>query len=273
MALALNQLADGSFLSVADHADWDLTDFTLEAKVYPTSFGGAGNDPRRIISQQSGAYWLMDVNRGAAGELGVGSSVDSVLAGDLAGSLTLNAWTRVAVVRKAGAYIRFFRNGARTREIPITTSGAYSIPAAVGIGRFAGSNMESWRGRIADVRAWNVARSDEEIARDESRRIASVQTGLVGHWLLDDSALPTVYTDWTQRGHDASRNGTDLAVSDGPPQGRTYSWAYASDALVIAAAPVAVRASQPKATLRTRQPKATIRAVQPVTTLQTRTPT
>ena len=48
-----------------------------------------------------------------------------------------------------------------------------------------------YQGRFAELRVWNVARTEAEIQFDMHRRLAGDEAGLVGYWPLDDGAGAT----------------------------------------------------------------------------------
>ncbi len=43
-----------------------------------------------------------------------------------------------------------------------------------------------FNGCLADIRVWNVARSEEDIRRDMKRRLTGNEAGLVGYWRFDE---------------------------------------------------------------------------------------
>jgi hypothetical protein len=67
-----------------------------------------------------------------------------------------------------------------------TTTGN-SLP--VGIGHNGGQNY--WRGKLDDVRIWNVVRTAAQISSSYQAELGSAPAGLVGNWKLDEGAGPT----------------------------------------------------------------------------------
>ena len=47
-------------------------------------------------------------------------------------------------------------------------------------------NSYYFKGKISDVRFWNVARTAEQIAADMNRQLAGTESGLIGYWKLDE---------------------------------------------------------------------------------------
>ncbi len=72
---------------------------------------------------------------------------------------------------------------------------------AINIGRRT-DNTYCFAGKIADVRFWNVARSEEDIAVNKDKKLTGSEPGLVGYWKLDEEAGPAI--DSTSNGN----NGT-----------------------------------------------------------------
>ncbi|GDY20340.1 hypothetical protein LBMAG56_16850 [Verrucomicrobiota bacterium] len=103
------------------------------------------------------------------------------------------AWVHVAWV-KAGNQSRFYRNGVLIAQRPAPTQ-FYLDPAGYSLGRVGKS---AWRGSLEQVKIWNTARTDTEVAQDLFRGIQGTEPGLGGAWNFDEGT-----------GHlaaDASRN-------------------------------------------------------------------
>lgn len=87
------------------------------------------------------------------------------------------------------------------------TTGDFTYPVRLpgqrlNIGRNASWPVENlFKGHISEVRIWNVARTDTQIAANKGRRLAGNEAGLAGYWPLDGvneyAAAPVVSGSWT----------------------------------------------------------------------------
>ena len=62
-----------------------------------------------------------------------------------------------------------------------------------------------FEGDMAEVRVWNVVRTQEEIAT-HFYSVDPKTPGLVGYWKMDDNASPNIVKDATGNGNDAKAN-------------------------------------------------------------------
>lgn len=107
--------------------------------------------------------------------------------------ITAQTWSHIAYVRD-GSTIRFYINGESAGEV----TGAYA-------GEIWSSNLkllnsstgtpqqECFYGGIRELRAWNTARTAEEIKANYRRRVGGTETGLVGAWPFTEGVGSTVY--------------------------------------------------------------------------------
>src|SRR5205085_1449442 len=58
-----------------------------------------------------------------------------------------------------------------------------------------------YKGLIDEVRIWNVARAQGQIAADMNRRLAGSESGLVAYYQFDEQAGATTITDSSGNGH------------------------------------------------------------------------
>lgn len=165
--------------------------------------------------------------------------------------LAANTWYHVACVfdesseNKTAVYV----NGVLEA---VNTQAAVGIPARyVTLGGATASrelsdttkDYEAFKGRIADVRVWTVARSQAEIAANYQNRLAGDETGLLAYWPLDalgdngQTVMEAVTGDRSiMRPHYSLVEDADfaLAPADHPAGGlkrRSASWATAARGL------------------------------------------
>ncbi len=94
-----------------------------------------------------------------------------------------NTWTHIAMTRSGGT-AAIYINGVLDRSGAITTA---ALPS-YGISIAGTSNLNSgFRGQIADVRAWGIARTQSQINASMYDRLTGTESGLVGYWRLNDS--------------------------------------------------------------------------------------
>ena len=103
-------------------------------------------------------------------------------------AVPLNTWTHFAVTR-SGTTGSVYINGVlyATGAIPMASLSSNGIT----IGGHPGSSS-SFHGQIADVRAWNVARTQLQIYATMYDRLSGTESGLVGYWPINDGTGTSV---------------------------------------------------------------------------------
>ena len=105
-------------------------------------------------------------------------------------------------------------------QSPLSAISATGSAASLWIGR-NGSGNGMWRGKLDDLRIWNIARSGTDIAGNFRTELATSPSGLVGNWKFDE-ASGTVAADTTALAENATLSaGTTWSpdVGNGPPPG------------------------------------------------------
>lgn len=98
---------------------------------------------------------------------------------------SLGVWYHV-VAKKSGSSITFYVNGSQLGSVQSGTGTINNSTAPFRIG--AHGNGEAYMdGKIDDVRVWNVARTQEEIAANMNRELVGNEPGLVGYWKMNGS--------------------------------------------------------------------------------------
>jgi hypothetical protein len=89
---------------------------------------------------------------------------------------TFDARTRV---------LKLYLNGVLVaQQVQPTVSVGNSLPLQ--IGRLGPTTDKKWRGKIDDIRIWNVVRSQADIKANFRRQLASAPSGLVANWKFDE---------------------------------------------------------------------------------------
>jgi VCBS repeat-containing protein len=116
-------------------------------------------------------------------------------------------WHHIAVVASGGNLQKIYIDGSKVVE----QAGAYNTsPTAdvVGIigrmGQPGGSSYDYFDGKIAEVRIWSTARSQDDIKSTMNLSLKGDETGLVGYWPLNESSGTTA----TDNKSGGSNNGT-----------------------------------------------------------------
>ncbi|GAX36560.1 LamG-like jellyroll fold domain-containing protein [Nodularia sp. NIES-3585] len=138
-----------------------------------------------------------------------------------ANTLNLNQWHHVA-----GSYdgqeIKVYVDGVlKATQAIACDSINYNTENNLTIGVYKDNNeFYPFSGKIAEVRLWNVARSEDEIKADMNRRLVGNETGLVGYWPLNECSGNTV-TDKTGKGNNGTINGATWQEDELPVQTQT----------------------------------------------------
>lgn len=126
-------------------------------------------------------------------------------------AIDTGAWVHVAVTRvKSTGVISVYVNGVRENSLTHQNRNTLSDPPFIDFGGNTINNR--WlTGTIDEVRIWNVARSESQIAGAMSKRLTGNEAGLVGYWRLDDGSGATA-TDSSPSGNDGQLEGNPTWV-------------------------------------------------------------
>ncbi len=136
-----------------------------------------------------------------------------------------NQWVHLAMTYDAiEGYASVFINGELRRTVT-RTSGSYStitdpilatdLPILLGYSTFGynvGHTEAAFDGLMDEVRIWNTARSDSEIAASYNKIVAPSSTGLVGYYNFDEALADQHVFDATSFDNDGML-GDSLAIS------------------------------------------------------------
>ncbi len=180
--------------------------FTIEAWVKPGDLAGA----RGILGSRSPTDCSFDLKIGEGREiqsdLGNGSGWIVTAAG-APFSYTTNAWFHVAYVVTRTNYA-IYANGKRIgtgsyASNPVLRDSSHRLFLG-----WNGFGSEFFKGDLTEVRIWNVARSDKEIARNWNRRLPTPQPELAAYYRCDEKSGAVL--------HDLTGNGNDGLLQNGP---------------------------------------------------------
>lgn len=196
-------------LSISDAGQTGLdgsTNMTIEAWVKFESLP-TGEDNASIVDKYVSAgnqrSYTFDWNGGnlrfittSDGVTGSGGSIG------VSWSPSTGTWYHVAV-SKTGASATFYVNGVQQGSPQSSTNDIHNGTAPFSIGRI-GNGDQFFDGLIDDVRVWNVARTQGEIAANIDQELAGNETGLAGYWKFNGESL-----------EDTTANNNDLTNING----------------------------------------------------------
>jgi hypothetical protein len=193
------------FDGVNDHiitpldADLDVIPVTTwEAWIYPTIDDASYN---MIMSQEDGGWdRFIAIN---SGKFALGRTINGWVPPAL---IILNTWQHIAVVY-SGANIKFYLNGVEF--VSGTTEGSHSS-----LGKFTiGSNQagtQNFKGKMDEVRVWNVARTQAEISANMSTSLTGSEAGLVAYFNFEDGTGSATLNDKTSNNYNGTLFGMDV---------------------------------------------------------------
>ncbi|MGH2490321.1 MAG: LamG-like jellyroll fold domain-containing protein [Candidatus Limnocylindria bacterium] len=104
---------------------------------------------------------------------------------------TANAWHHAAAVFVASSrQVTLYLDGVQVAQGTLAARTATGNSLPVGIGR-NGTAGGFWRGKIDDVRIWNIARGGANIASTFGTELSAPESGLIGNWRFDEGAGST----------------------------------------------------------------------------------
>jgi Concanavalin A-like lectin/glucanases superfamily len=171
--------------------------WTIEAWFKDETPGGYTHGRTRIITKGDSSAqetpYFMDIWMGG---LYVGRRVNwnyQILGYDLvANGVSHNTWHHAAAsLDSATGQLALYLDGA-----PVAQSGSSTLVSPgntdpVSIGRNGGSDINFWRGKLDDIRLWNVVRTPGQIASGFSTELTGSPAGLVGNWRFNEGGGPT----------------------------------------------------------------------------------
>lgn len=138
-------------------------------------------------------------------------------------TLTIGAWTHIAVVNSAGTFT-LYKNGV---AITTNVSGTYGaqgdkdVPVQIAR-RTVGASPGYFDGLIDEVRFWNTARTGPQILANYQTELVGNETGLIGYWKLNDGTGTTAL-DETANNFDITLTNTPVWTTDVPFTGLAVS--------------------------------------------------
>ena len=134
-------------------------------------------------------------------------------------TVTSGTWVHMAAVRvRSTGTMRVVINGVEESTTTGNSTAMLTAPASIDIG---GNTIDSryFKGKLDEVRAWNVARTTAEIAATMRMRLTGSEAGLVGYWRFDDGAGTVALDSSPSANHGALGNGVASSRPTWSPSG------------------------------------------------------
>ncbi|MCG8403716.1 MAG: M6 family metalloprotease domain-containing protein [Phycisphaerales bacterium] len=203
------------WVHVARSAVFEPADeLTIEVWIRPDS---VGSQHARIVRNASPQGYILAWQQGH--DQRVQLRIDGASGGNLRLKDTvpttsyLGTWLHVAGVYSAsGNYARLYVNGALKASSDAVGTINYSN-APLRFGNWTGC-CEDFDGLINEVRIWDVARSEQEIADNKDRRLSGTEPGLAGYWRLNEGQGQNAFDSSPHQNHGFLGN-DNLPMGDG----------------------------------------------------------
>ncbi|MBI5402146.1 MAG: T9SS type A sorting domain-containing protein [Ignavibacteriae bacterium] len=208
---SLNFDGTDDYISVPHNSNLNFTAFTIEAWIFPT-----GTDSKIMGKTAYGS---------AVPGFSIGYTSDNKLfceckqdwgsnyvAATSTATASLNVWSHVAMTWSSGGYLKAYINGvevisAASLALTITNSNYFVIGKAPWISPSQGL----FKGRMDEVRVWNVVRTQAEIKSGMYKELAGNETGLRMYFKMSNGSGSTV-----------SDNQTNVTANTGTINGATW---------------------------------------------------
>lgn len=203
--------------------------FTVEAWIYPESYGALENSGFGRIVDKSGFLLFLNDRSLFYSEKSLvfylnqpdGSTVARTTPPN---SIPLAQWSHVAVSYDGREDIRFYINGEPVPALdPIDTTVFGSLSGPVASHReeplYIGNNADATRhfeGRIDEIRLWNRVRSPEEIRAHKEGTLRGFESGLIGYWPVIEARMTSRLTERSGISPDAQLQNTSWAPGKVP---------------------------------------------------------
>ena len=174
---------DGSskYVEIADNNSLDLVNnYTIEAWIYPEGFNGLGGIVCKYQTNGANGYYLRLTGTSPC----TGLNFDGVSTAP--GLLEAGKWHHVAAVNSNGTRILYVNGISQPLSGSADAISSNSDPLSIGADYLSGPRF--FKGKIDEVRIWNVARSEQDIRENMHLTLKGNDAGLVSYWQFNESA-------------------------------------------------------------------------------------
>ncbi len=202
---------DGDYVEITNNAGLNAisSQVTMEAWIHPTAFPNQWmpliykGDKRTSDACENRSYALWLHNSGVIQLASAPSGQRQMYLNSPNGLIALNRWSHVAgVIDAKQGVMRLFLNGTEVARRPFEKEIHVSaLPLRIGGSHEAEFSFHShFAGQIDEVRVWNVARTQAEIAANLFTPLSGKEAGLVGYWRFEEQGGKVI--DATGNGHE-----------------------------------------------------------------------
>ena len=177
---------NGDYASVANQASLSLTNFTVEAWVYPRSQDG---DWQPIVTKEDNSgntrnYGLFIIPNSMAAHYSFQGPCGTFRSYNSTGSLTEDQWNHVAITYNGSQFILYINGVQDSTQNVSATPCASANPVKIGGEVNVYSDLD---GLVDEVRIWNTALSGATIAGNRNSELTGTESGLVGYWKFNEN--------------------------------------------------------------------------------------
>jgi PKD repeat protein len=130
-------------------------------------------------------------------------------------------WHHIAAVKDFSNYIIYIDGN---EEVNYTRNNTLNFTGSAGIGATS-SGSERWKGKIDEVRMWNISRSQQDIICFQHQKLSGTEPGLAGYWPMDDGPGNSTVVDNSTGGNNGTFNGMNATTAwkSSAPAARNFS--------------------------------------------------
>ena len=214
-----------SYLEAPHSSAFNVSSWTIELWFKDEDPSGYGHPRARLLTKgditSTNVPFFASIGTGAL-TVGVRSGgAPSVVNYTLAsGGISAGAWHHLAAsLDNSSHQLSIYIDGVLRTQGPVASSATNPLPLIMGR---SGTDGDYFRGKLDDVRVWNLVRSSAEIQANYQAQLGSTPSGLIGNWRFDEGSGSTA-TDSAGTPENAVLLGgttwsTDRATARWPPR-------------------------------------------------------
>lgn len=208
---ALNFDGTDDYVSVPHSSNLNFTAFTVEAWIFPT-----GTDSK-IFGKTAYGSAVPGFSMGYTSDCKLFCECkqdwgSNYVASTSTATASLNVWSHVVMTWNSGGYLKAYINGVEvinvaSLSLSITNTNYFVIGRAPWISPSQGP----FKGRIDEVRVWNLVRTQDQIKTSMFKELAGNESGLVAYYKMSNGS-----------GTSLSDNQTNVTANTGTLNGPTW---------------------------------------------------
>ena len=182
-----------SYLEAPHSSAFNVSSWTIELWFKDEDPSGYGHPRARLLTKgditSTNVPFFASIGTGAL-TVGVRSGgAPSVINYTLAsGGISAGAWHQLAAsLDNSSHQLSIYIDGVLRTQGPVASSTTNPLPLIMG----GGTDGDYFRGKLDDVRVWNLVRSSVEIQANYQAQLGSTPSGLIGNWRFDEGSGST----------------------------------------------------------------------------------